>query len=52
MLTVSTVDMLADLFTKNLLPSAFKDLFSKIFSLNKLLSPASLYWDVKPRAGG
>jgi len=46
---VPTVDMLADPFTKNLLPGSFKDLFGKIFGLNKPLSPAS---PAHPSRGG
>ena len=46
---VPTVGMLADPFTKNLLPGAFKDLFGKIFGLNKPLSPAS---PAHPSRGG
>ena len=34
---VPTIDMLADPFTKNLLPSAFKNLFGRIFGLGKPL---------------
>ena len=41
--------MLADPFTKNLLPGAFKNLFGKIFGLNKPLSPAS---PAHPSRGG
>ena len=41
--------MPADPFTKNLLPGAFKDLFGKIFGLNKPLSPAS---PAHPSRGG
>ena len=46
---VPTAGMLADPFTKNLLPGAFKDLFGKIFGLNKPLSPAS---PAHPSRGG
>ena len=34
---VPTIDMLADPFTKNLLPGAFKNLFGRIFGLGKPL---------------
>ena len=49
---VPTVDMLADPFTKNLLPGSFKDLFRKIFGLNKPLHHAPPAHPIRGAGGG
>ena len=49
---VLAVDMLADPFMKNLLPGTFKDLFNKIFSLNKRIPQASPAHPSRGRGGG